>query len=496
MSGLKLKRMGIDTHQEAVIYMRSDCHICRSEGFEAHTRILVKTSSKSIIATLNVVYDSLLKPGEAGLSEAAWILLSPTQNETATFSHAPTVDSLSDVRKKIYGHRLGKTALQKIIQDIAKRQYSDVELSSFITSCAGNALNKEEITYLTKAMINAGDTLTWKESIVVDKHCVGGLPGNRTSPIVVAIIAAFGLTIPKTSSRAITSPAGTADVMEVITKVNLSLEKIQEVVKKEKACLAWGGAVHLSPADDILIRIEHALDLDSEGLMIASVLSKKKAAGSTHVLIDIPMGETAKVRNQEMANTLSETIKLVGEKIGLKIRTIITDGAQPIGRGIGPALEASDVIAVLKNEANAPADLKEKSILLAGHLLELSGEVPNGKGQIIAEKFLTSGDAFNKFKNICLAQGGFYEPQSSPYQKVIRATQSGVLNSIDNRKLAKIAKLAGAPNDKTAGIYLQTRCGEIIKKGQNLFTLHAESHGELQYALEYIDKHPDIFHIT
>jgi thymidine phosphorylase len=221
-------------------------------------------------------------------------------------------------------------------------------------------MNTNEMVYLTKAMINAGQQIKWEQPVIFDKHCVGGLPGNRTTPIVVSIVAAAGLIIPKTSSKAITSPAGTADMMETITNVNLSVEEIKAVVNKENACLAWGGGVKISPADDLLIYVEKALDIDSEAQMIASVLSKKAAAGSTDVIIDIPYGKTAKVRSHEEALKLKYYFEVVSEAIGLRITVLITDGSQPVGRGIGPALEALDVLAILNNELDAPQDLKDR----------------------------------------------------------------------------------------------------------------------------------------
>lgn len=492
---LKLKRMGIDTHQEAVVYMRSDCHVCRSEGFQAQARVAIKTEARSIIATLNIVYDHLLSPGEAGLSEAAWKLLQPKEDQMAQFSHPKAVDSLSDVRAKVYGHRLDKSSLTQIIHDISKGRYADVHLASFITACAGDALDIEEMTYLTQAMVDAGEKLQWDQTPIVDKHCVGGLPGNRTTPIVVAIVTAFGLTMPKTSSRAITSPAGTADMMETLAPVNLSLSEMKKVVGQEGGCIVWGGAVHLSPADDILIRVERVLDLDSEGQLVASVLSKKKAAGSTHVLLDIPTGPTAKVRSQEMAENLARILETVGQSIELKVRTVISDGTQPIGKGIGPALEAHDVLAILQNQSQAPQDLKEKSLTLSGHLLELSGKVPDGQGYSQAALILESGQAFDKFQAICEAQGGFREPGKSPYTHILEANEPGVIKSVDNRKLARIAKLAGAPLDKTAGLTLHVSVSENIQKGQPLLTIHAESKGELNYALDYAENHQHVFNI-
>ena len=287
-------------------------------------------------------------------------------NETLRVSHLEPIDSLSHVRAKIYNQKLVYTAFEEIITDIVEGDYSNIHLSAFITACAGNRLDVNEISDLTKAMIASGKQLDWNKKIVVDKHCIGGLPGNRTTPIVVAIVAAYGLTMPKTSSRAITSPAGTADTMEVLTNVTLSLEEIKAVVEKEGGCFVWGGTAQLSPADDMLIKIEKALDIDSEGQLIASVLSKKAAAGSTHVVIDIPVGETAKVRTNDAAMKLKEHLEVVGKAVGLDTRVVITDGTQPVGRGIGPALEAMDLLSVLKNEVDAPKDLRERAVLLAG----------------------------------------------------------------------------------------------------------------------------------
>lgn len=312
---------------------------------------------------------------------------------------------------------------------------------------------------------------------------------------MVSIVTAFGLTMPKTSSRAITSPAGTADTMEVMTPVNLTTNQIQKVVNQEGGCIVWGGTAQLSPADDMLIRIEKALDIDSEGQLIASVLSKKVAAGSNHVIIDIPVGETAKVRTMDVANELKSEMEKVGTAIGLKIKVVITDGSQPIGKGIGPSLEARDILSVLRNEANAPLDLKERALLLAGELLELSGKVAIGEGNNKARGILESGKAYQKFIAICMAQGGFTEPTLAKYQHKILADNSGIVSAIDNRRLAKIAKLAGAPENKTAGIDFLAPIGTKVEKGQTLYVIHSDSKGELNYALDYYHTQQNILTI-
>jgi thymidine phosphorylase len=494
-SVLRLRRLRIDTYQEPVIYMRRDCPVCRSEGFEAHSRVHVEHGDRWIIATLNVVDGGLLAPMEAGLSEYAWRLLGAEEGALVRLSHPAPLESLSVVRAKVYGRRLDATALRAIISDVVDGRYSAVELAAFVTACASNGLDEDETTALTLAMVDTGDRLCWERTPVADKHSVGGLPGNRTTPIVVAIVTACGLVMPKTSSRAITSPAGTADMMETLAPVDLDLAAMRRVVDREGGCIVWGGSVRLSPADDILIRVERVLDLDSEGQLVASVLSKKLAAGATHVVIDMPVGPTAKVRSDRAAAQLAGQLVRIGRDVGLSVFPVITDGSQPVGRGIGPALEARDVLAVLQGQRDAPGDLRDRASLLAGSVLEVCGAVAQGGGGSLARQVLDDGRAWRKFQAICEAQGGMREPPVAPYHSEIPAARSGIVSTIDNRRLARVAKLAGAPLDPPAGIELHVRLGTRVDAGQPLFTVHSASPGELAYALEFLRSQPAVIQI-
>jgi thymidine phosphorylase len=491
-NSLKLRYLGIDTYQHHVVFMRSDCHICRSEGFSAQSRVEIRLGERAIIATVNVVHDRLFAEGEGSLSESAWQALGAKPGDEILLSHAAPVESLSHVRGKVYGKPLDDEAMLEIVRDITAGRYSDLHLSAFITACAGNHLDVAETVALTRAMVAVGERMRWPGAPVVDKHSVGGLPGNRTTPIVVAIAAAHGLTIPKTSSRAITSPAGTADTMEMLAPVDLDIHAMRRVVEKEGGCVVWGGSARLSPADDVLIRVERPLELDSEGQLIASVLSKKVAAGSTHVVVDMPVGTTAKVRSGEAAAFLRGRFEEVGRAVGLSVRVVVTDGGQPVGRGIGPALEARDVLAVLQGEPGAPADLRERALLLAGLLLEFSQSVPRGMGSQQAELSLADGSAWRKFQAICEAQGGMRSPPTAAHTDCVCAERAGRVVAIDNRRLARAAKLAGAPKAPAAGVEFLAPLGTVVEQGQPLFVLHAEAHGELHYALDYVNGQPDI----
>lgn len=485
---LLLRRIGIDTYMDPVVYMRADCHVCRSEGFAARARVKVSLGERSIIATLNVVDATHLAHDEAGLSESAWLALGAAEGSHGFFSHPEPVASDSRLRAKVYGERLTQADMRAIIGDVVHGRYSDLHLAAFVTACAGNRLDEAETVSLTRAMVEAGERLEWRYPVVADKHSVGGLPGNRTTPLVVAMVAACGVPIPKTSSRAITSPAGTADTMETLAPVELDVPAMQRVVEKEGGCLVWGGGVRLSPADDVLIRVERPLDLDSEGQLVASVISKKAAAGSTHVVIDMPVGPSAKVRSAEAARSLSGLLQAAGAALGLSVRIEQTDGTQPVGRGIGPALEARDVLSVLQGSRTAPQDLRQRAVRLAGAVLEMAGAAAAGSGESLAAVALADGRAWRKFQAICEAQGGMREPPRSTLTYAVEAHAGGVVRAFDNRRLARVAKLAGAPSDKAAGLDLHVRIGDVVERGQPLFTVHAQSQGELDYALEYFGR--------
>ncbi len=482
---LTLRRLGIDTQQEYIVFMRADCGVCMSEGIKSLMRVKITCRGKTIVATVNQVTSAILDPGSASLSDRAFEILGAQEGDTIVVSHLSALESMSLVRAKIYGRRLEAEHYDAIIHDIVQGYYSGVHLAAFVAGCAGSRLDRDEVLGLTRAMLNAGEKIDWHGKIVADKHCVGGIPGNRTTPIVVALVAANGILIPKTSSRAITSPAGTADTMEVIAPVNLSLAEIRRVVEKHNGCVAWGGSAKLSPADDIFIRVERALDIDSESQMIASVLSKKAAVGATRVVLDIPVGDTAKVRSEVEAQRLSDLFEDIGRAIGLDVQTLVTDGTQPVGRGIGPALEAMDVLAILRNTTDAPHDLRDKALLIAAKIFEQCGRCSAGEGLDLARATLESGRALNQFMAICEAQGGFREPRPAKFRREIMSERSGKISAVNNRKIARLAKLAGAPSDPCAGIEFLAPIGRRVHRGDVLFVLHADSPGQLEYGMDY-----------
>ena len=490
---LVLRRIAIDTYRENVAYLHRDCAIYRAEGFQALSKIEVQSADKRILASLNVVDDlALVGCHELGLSEDAFLQLGLEDGATVTVAQAEPPPSIGALHRKISGERLNAEDYKAIIKDIATLRYSKIELTAFVVATQRDELDREEVYFLTQAMVASGRQLDWQEPLVVDKHCIGGIPGNRTSMLVVPIVAAHGLLCPKTSSRAITSPAGTADTMEVLANVELPFELLAGIVREHRGCLAWGGTANLSPADDVLISVERPLGIDSAGQMVASILSKKIAAGSTHLVLDIPIGPTAKVRSMPDAQRLRRLFEYVAARMHLSLDVVITDGRQPVGNGIGAILEARDVMRVLENDPRAPNDLRQKSLRLAGRLIECSPDVRGGDGFSIARDILDSGRALAKMSQIIAAQGAkpFYHNalQLGQLSFDVKAMACGVINGIDNLQMAKIASLAGSPKVIGAGVDLFKKLGQTVVNGDVLYRVYAAHSSDLSFALQASEK--------
>jgi thymidine phosphorylase len=481
---LRLRRVAIDTYRENVAYMHRECPVYRAEGFQALSKVEVGASGKRVLAVLNVVDDArIVAPGELGLSEQAFAQLGGRPGQGLMVKHAEPAASMDAVRRKIAGERLEPGDYAHIIRDITASRYSKTEISAFLVATGQTEMDRDEVLALTRAMIESGERLDWQEPLVVDKHCIGGIPGNRTSLAIVPIVAAHGMLIPKTSSRAITSPAGTADTMEVLAQVELPLERLRRLVRKERGCIAWGGTARLSPADDILISVERPLSLDSQGQMVASILSKKASAGSTHLLIDLPVGPTAKVRHMREAQRLRKLFEYVATQLGLHVQVVITDGRQPVGNGIGPVLEARDVMQVLQGDPRAPSDLRQKALRLAGRVLEFDPDVRGGDGFPIARDILDSGRALAKMTAIVDAQGRREDwLRLGRLAFEVRSPATGYVTGIDNLLLARAARLAGAPMAKGAGVDLFKKLGDRVQKGEPLYRVYSEFSADRDFA--------------
>jgi thymidine phosphorylase len=494
----RIRHLPLDTLREHVVMIHEQAVRSGNLGFNPLDRVRITGTDPAtgkpheVTGVLNFCRDGLLSPDEIGLSDEAFQDLGLPENAGASAGLAVAPQSVDLVRAKLGGVRLNGAAFEAILADVAARRYSRVELAMFVFACALKKLDLAELVDYTRAMIASGDQLRFSSGPIVDKHCIGGIPGNRTTMIVVPILAALGLTVPKTSSRAITSPAGTADTMAVLADVSLSVERIYEVVRKAGACIAWGGALELAPADDVLITVERPMELDTEAQMVASILAKKKSAGATHALIDIPVGRSAKVRTYAAAEKLGALFRAVAAQIDLRLEIALTDARGPIGRGIGPRLEALDVLAVLRRDPDAPQDLREKALYLASRILEMSGALATGSGYREARRVLDSGMALKKFADIVNVQGPRELPPEAPYRDVVNSPADGRIREIDCWEVARVAKRAGAPANATAGVRMLKGIGDVVSKGEPLFEVHSCSAEQLKAATRYAGSHPEM----
>jgi len=453
-------------------------------GVHSSDRIRIAYGKQQVIAIANVA--SSFPRNYVGLYEEIAQKLGAKAGDSVEVEAAEIPEAIRYVQAKIRGERLREKEIYTVVKDAVTRHLSDVELASFITALYIHGLGMDEIESLSRAMVRTGSTLSLDRGPILDKHSIGGIPGDKTTILVVPIIAAAGFTIPKTSSRAVTSPAGTADRVETLCPVNLTIEEIKKVVRKTNGCMVWGGALELAPADDIFIQVEYPLAIDP--MLLPSIMSKKKAIGATHVVVDIPTGRGAKIKTIGEAQALAYDFIDLGKRLGMKVQCAVTFGEQPLGCAVGPALESREALSAIMG--NGPSDLIEKAIDIAGILLEMVGKK---NGRQLAQEILKSGKAEQKLREIIEAQGGNPKVKTEDIavgdkKAEVIADKDGEVLWIINEGIAKIAKEAGAPKDKGAGLLLKTKLGDHVKKGQAILEIVAERSTKLESAIELARK--------
>ncbi len=480
---LKVRLLPLDAEKPIVVLNKDDAEEIDVRPLE---RVRIKHNKHTFVAIVNTT-KRMVGQGEIGLYEDIIEDNRIRSSQTVEVEAAEAPSSLSFIRKKIEGMVLSKKEIESIIKDTVENNLSDIEIASFVTSLYNHGMTMNETANLSMAMTKTGDVLKLGKKEVYDKHSIGGVPGDKTSILTVPVVAAGGLTIPKTSSRAITSPAGTADRFECIAPVELDLGEIKRVVKKTNGCLVWGGAVDLAPADDMFIKIEYPLSIDP--FLLPSVMSKKRAVGAKYLVVDIPTGDEAKINTSEDFENLADKFVTLGKKLGIKANAISTYADQPVGYGIGPALEAREALATIK-KGHGPPDLVDKVATLAGVLFSFSG-AKDGKSH--AMRLLRSGKAYRKLREIIEAQGGDpgIEPSDISVGKrkaSFLSKKSGKVLWIHNKAVDVVARAAGAPKYKEAGVLLRKKIGDRVRKGEKLFEIYARNTSKLNSALKISEK--------
>ncbi|MBU2560406.1 AMP phosphorylase [archaeon] len=459
----------------------------RELGIHPKDRVTIFFDSRSATVVLNTA-KTVVSGGEIGICTDLAEEYDLKSGDKVQITPAERPKSIEYIRKKMDGLALNESEFEAIVNDVVNNNLSEVEITAFISAIYINQMTVEETAYLAKKTAECGETLDLKRKPVFDKHSLGGVPGNKITLLVVPIVAAAGLTIPKTSSRAITSACGTADIMEVLAPVTFDAREIEAMVNKTNAVIVWGGGANLAPADDIFIRIEHPLAIDPHYLALASVMAKKYAVGAEFVVIDLPMGPETKVKDMKEAKKYARDFIELGEKLGIDVECAVTYGDKPIGRAVGPALEAREALATLEGE-HTSTSLVEKATELAGILLEADGAARKGKGKEMALEILKSGAALKKMKEIIEVQGGDPNVTSKDikvgnYQEKIFSDDEGYVTNISNRAVVRVARRAGAPKDQGAGILFNIRKGEKVEKGALLYEIYSNSEYKLEQAVK------------
>ncbi len=466
----------------------------RELGLQPMERVeLTNSRNRKSVNVVVDVTDSIVKENEVGVFKEMQKFLGVKTGSSIEVKASKKPKSVDFIKKKLDGVKLADPEIREIVEDIASNKLSEIEATAFVTAVYMHGFDLDETVAMTRALISNGKTLGFKGKVVLDKHSIGGVNGRATM-IVVPIIASAGYAIPKTSSRSITSSSGTADAMEVLANVSLSLKDIKRVVEKTGGCIAWGGAVELAPADDKIIKIEYPLSLDPEGQVIASVMAKKASVGTKFLVIDLPVGPYAKIRTKEKAEQMALKFIEVGKRLGIKVEVILTNGYEPIGNAFGPSLEAKLAMQILEGKVHD--NLEEKALELAGALLELAGDVSAGNGREKAGEILNSGRALAKMQEIIRAQGGkaFSSTQikEARYKLQVLSKNAGEISLINVSLLNRIARIAGAPANQKAGVRLLVSHSDKVRKNQGLFEIHAEDEGKLNAAYEFALKNEPV----
>ncbi|NLK25354.1 MAG: AMP phosphorylase [Euryarchaeota archaeon] len=478
---LKAKYIDMETAEYTSVLHVDDA---KELGVREQDRVRVKHERSAVVTVVHTT-DTIVQRGEVGILGRAYRELGPEADEVIEVVATSRPASVEFIKKKMAGKELTTEEIRAIVMDIAERNLSSIELTAYVTSLEINGMNLRETADLTMAMVETGETIQFDRSPVFDFHSIGGCPGNKITLIVVPIVAAAGLLLPKTSSRAISSAAGTADIVEVFTGVDLDANRLRTIAESTGGTLAWGGSMNLAPADDLIIRVEYPLGIDPHAQLLASVMSKKKAVGADFLAIDIPVGAGTKVPTMEKAQAFAKDFVELGERLGIHVEVAITYGDQPVGRAIGPALEAREAIRILEGELH-PSSVIEKATGMAGMILDMGGIK---RGEARAREILMSGQALEKFREIVAAQGG--DPNISSedipvgeYTYDVLSKMCGYVNAIKNRQLVQLARAAGAPKDKGAGILLHKKRGNRVDEGEPLFTIYADNRAKLNMAID------------
>ncbi len=479
---LNLKHIAVSSFNENIVYVHRDCEVYKVDAINALTKVEVHGGAIPIFGFLEIVDDeAIVSPEELGLNNEAFAQINLPEGASVNLSIAPVPTSIPFIKRKMLGNILSAVEYKSIINDISNRRYSNMDIASFLIA-SGSFMSAPEILSLTEALVGE-KVFHWdKENMVVDHHCIGGVPGNKTDIVITAIVAAYGLPILKTASRSVTSSTGVADTFSVLANVDLDENKIARLLEENRGVIADYNKLSIASACKLMSFIEKSIGISQQQHIVSEILAIKLAAGVTNLVLDIPVGATARIKSTVEAVQIRKLVEYIGDMLGLTVDVVITDGSEPIGNGIGAMLEARDAMKVLRNREDAPKDLLEKSLFLAGRILEFDPKLRGGQGYHVAKEILTSGRALEALNKIIYAQGKSEPARLGNLTREIAAPSSGIVHTINNQRISQIAVLAGSNQYVGAGVDLLKKVGDSVDVGEPLYVIHAISSGDFALA--------------
>ncbi|HOA23287.1 MAG: pyrimidine-nucleoside phosphorylase [Aggregatilineales bacterium] len=411
---------------------------------------------------------------------------------------------ISIIEKKRDGYALTEDEIRYFVRGYTADDIPDYQAAAWAMAVYLQGMNRDEIIALTMALAQSGDMIDLHEVIdfAVDKHSSGGV-GDKTSLVVLPLVAAFGVPVAKMSGRGLSFTGGTLDKLESIDGYNVNLTEEQFLRQVQEVGIVLAGQTReLAPADGKLYALRDVTGtVSSIPLIASSIMSKKIASGADAIVLDVKVGSGAFMRTVEDARRLAQLMVEIGTGVGRRVTALLSDMNQPLGNAVGNALEVREAIDTLRG--GGPADLIEHCITVAGHMLRLAGksqaeDLSDIRPQL--EEKLANGEAFEVFKRLIAAQGGdvsqVEEPARLPTAPVIvevESPQSGYLRTVDALEIGLAAadlgagrKKKGDPVDHAVGLVVHHKVGEYVEKGDRLFTIHARTEDAAAQARERV----------
>ena len=405
------------------------------------------------------------------------------------------------IKKREKGE-LTQEEINFFVQGFVRGDIPDYQVSAWAMAVLLNGMTPQETTDLTLAMVLSGRILdlTGVVDIAVDKHSSGGV-GDKTTLVVLPIVAACGLPVGKMSGRGLGFSGGTLDKMESIPgyRVELNTDEFKAQLKTKGIVLA-GQSLDLAPADGKLYSLRDVTGtVPSIPLIASSIMSKKIAAGAQAIVLDVKVGNGAFMETLEMARELSDLMVKIGDLAGRKTICLLSDMNQPLGYAVGNALEVKEAIDSLKGDG--PADFHEHCLHVSAHMLFIGKRAKDlDEGRAMAEKAIANGSAFEKFRVLVQAQGGDVSYVDDPnkmalakFVEVVNAPRSGILSQVDARSVGEASVALGAgrakksdPVDHAVGFIIHHKVGDHVEKGEPLYTIHANDEKKLAEARERV----------